>query len=91
MDVKSIIYSLEGILWSDTAKPTTKRMLEQKKKRMHRLKYDEEGNDLTKPRNQKNLSREDLERLEYLGISKEPGVDPLAYSAISSFGRTPSL
>ena len=54
---KIAIYShTEGILWSDTAK-TTKRMLEQKEKRMHRLKYDEEGNDLTKPRNQKNLSR----------------------------------
>merc|ERR1711871_1732200 len=44
---KIAIYShTEGILWNDTGK-TTKRMLEAKNKRMHRLKYDEEGNDLT--------------------------------------------
>ncbi len=63
---KIAIYShTEGILWNDTGK-TTKRMLDQKQQRMHRLKYDEEGRDLTKPRNRKNLGKEDLERLDYL-------------------------
>lgn len=63
---KIALYShKEGILWDDTAK-TTKRVMDEDAKRLKRLQYDAEGNDLTKAKNRHLLSAEDSERIDYL-------------------------